>query len=119
MLNAVLSDDLGPDLLTNVMRPWLLQRASAMKEALPKEVLEELVKRYEEFKAECPGGRTEKTAFAKIVLRTNPQVCLKLWYAACSASPAAVQGHEVCKPTPPRTSLPGLAWHLHALKCST
>jgi hypothetical protein len=74
MLNAVLSGELGPDLLNNVMRPWLLQRASAMKEALPKEVLHELVERYEQFKAECPGGRTDKAAFAKTVLRANPLV---------------------------------------------
>jgi hypothetical protein len=74
MLKAVLSNELGHDLRKNVMGPWLMQRATAMKAALPKEVLDELVKRYHEFKAECPGGRTDKAAFARIVLKTNPQV---------------------------------------------
>ena len=74
MLNAVLSGEVGEDILANVMRPWLLKRAEEMTEECPQQVLDQLKERYETFKGQCPGGCTNSAAFAKVVLSTYPQV---------------------------------------------
>jgi hypothetical protein len=87
MLNAVLSGEVGDDILANVMRPWLLMRAKEMAQGCPQQVLAELKQRYETFKGQCPDGRTSSAAFANVVLSSYPQVRLVCGQIAQTVTP--------------------------------
>ena len=64
--------DVPDDVLTGVIRPWLLEKARLIKTSLGKEALEDLANDYEDFKQANASGLTNVEHFINVVLQFFP-----------------------------------------------